>query len=186
MGGMKSFILILCLLIAGCAPVSVVEPTGGNRARVRFVTNTEGITVLRAYEGENCSGEEQEWVRMRNGYLLTGSEKRLGIPLWSYNVNAAKELYVNTDKAMHGMFFGSESVGNYVVSCAVPFTFSFLPDHDYEVSYKFFISTCLVEVSEIEGNSQGGFRARQLSVFDNKLDERDASCKKHFRQGRRS
>jgi hypothetical protein len=44
---------------------------------------------------------ETEWMRLRDGYLTNSQPKKLGMPLWNYHENAAKEVYVEANKKLH-------------------------------------------------------------------------------------
>jgi hypothetical protein len=175
--------LAICLLVLsllGCSSLTYEEPQTGSRARVRFVTDTESPSVLRVYDGADCSGTEHEWMRLRVGVLLRGSSKRLGMPLWSYHDNAAKEVYVSTNSPLTAIFWGTESAGNYFYQCGVPFTASFQEDKDYEVKYRWDRSQCIVTLSEIVKKSANEYVAQEVAQFNNKVTNKSSGCYKQF------
>ncbi|MDW5377996.1 hypothetical protein R6258_13800 [Halomonas sp. HP20-15] len=140
------------LLLVACSSISYKEPTGGDRARVRFVTETESVMVIRGYDDSSCMTNEREWMRLRKGFLFNSQPKRLGIPLWSYHKNAAKEVYVTTGKNYTFLFSGSEQGGALNYSCGVPITVRFKSGHDYELYFKWDVrdyQKCTVSFGEI-------------------------------------
>ena len=148
--------LIICLALSvlyGCSNLKYIEPEFGDRARVRFVTNTATApTVLRVYGGEDCSGSEYEWMRLRNSNMWLEPVKRLGMPLgnFSYNEHAIQEVYVAANKPMTGILWGGHQSGpDNTYSCGVPFTMMFQKDKDYEVMYTMVSKVCHVDISEI-------------------------------------
>lgn len=49
-------VTVMVLILAGCiGTLTYEEPDSGPRARVRFVTSTERVTVLRSYADTQCS-----------------------------------------------------------------------------------------------------------------------------------
>jgi hypothetical protein len=179
---------VLLSITCGCASLTYVEPTTGNRARVRFVTDSEAPSVLRVYEGSDCSGKEQEWMRLRVGVLLRGSVKRLGMPLWNYHDNAAKEVYVSTEKPLTAIFWGTEVAGDYQYQyhyqCGVPVTASFQQDKDYEVKYVWNRTACTVLLSEITAGSAGEYSLQPIRQFNNKVTDETSGCAKQFNRFR--
>lgn len=178
------FIYLLIISLSGCASLTYVEPQTGDRARVRFATDTVSPTVLRVYDGEDCSGDEHEWMRLRVGVLVTGSLKRLGMPLWNYHDNAAKEVYVSSDKPISAIFWGTEIAGNYHYQCGVPFSTSFQKDKDYEVKYIWGRTSCAVSVAEITADSPGQYSLRLISNFNSKVANIESGCYKQFKRFR--
>jgi hypothetical protein len=149
---------------------------------VRFVTTSAAPTVLRAYDDANCAQNESEWMRLREGPLVNSQPKKLGMPLWNHHENAAKEVYVDASKPMHGMFFGQEPVGiGLIHTCAVPFSFSFAENRDYEVKYHFIPKQCHVTISSIAPNGDG-WVYKTAAKFGNRATEMTRGCEQAFRQ----
>jgi hypothetical protein len=146
---------------------------------VRFVTNTDEVTVLRAYKADGCSGKEDEWMRLRAGYLVNSVPKRLDMPLWHYHQNAAKEVYVTADAPLYFMFFGSSTDGLITYSCAVPFSYQFDRGVDYEVSYSWAPKQCSVEVSRLAKNAEQWQLVHQ-AYFENAVSDSDQECIRRF------
>ena len=165
--------------LMGCASLSYQEPQQGNRARVRFVTTSTAPTVLRAYDDEACSRNETEWMRLRSGPLINSSPKSLGMPLWNHHPNAAKEVYVDASKRMHGLFIGEEVAGLTVYRCGVPIAFDFSKDSDYEVKYHFATKQCYVTISQIVPNGSD-WSSKQVARFDNRTTPATAACLEQF------
>ena len=153
----KQFIaIVIGSLCVACNSLQYSEPQAGERARVRFATTSESVTVLFGY-GDNQCNEENELMRLRNGPLLNSSPKKLGIPLWAFNDNAAKEVYVAADRPFNAMFKGQTLTSatyrtHTWTHCGAPFSVTFKANHDYEV--KFEEQRCVLEVNEIIANSR--------------------------------
>ena len=180
--------LIALFLLSGCSALRYDEPTAGHRARVRFVTDTKDIAVLRSYDDVGCTQNETEWMRLRNGPLITSTRKSLGMPLWKYNDNAAKEVYVEAGRQFNWLFMSADSslqlspvmlVGLIPVevhACGVPFSYSFIENKDYEVSLQWNRTTCRVIVSEVAADSTAGPQFSELATFTNQLTETNKTC----------
>ncbi len=182
---------LAALGVGGCASLVYVEPTQGERARVRFAANTVAPTALRSYDDQACSTNEQEWMRLRNGYVISPSPKRLGIALWAHHDNAAKEVYVDATKPLTLMFFGFEMTGTKAYTCGVPLTYKFEKDRDYEVSYVMTIPSsdvvtmpsCQATISEISSKPDGAVRT-PLRTFINRISPQTATCLEQFKKTR--
>jgi hypothetical protein len=181
------FIVFVIALLTACTLLKYQEPTQGPRARVRFVTNTSEITVLRTYDDVNCTVNESEWMRLRDGPFFHGSPKTLGLPLWSYHRNAAKEVYVEANKQINGMFFG-EDVDHMVLyralyQCGVPFYFSFKENTDYEVKFHWSRTQCTAAVSQFVRNGEN-WSLLELARFDNQINDSNRGCLTQLRRWR--
>lgn len=174
-------IATVLLSLMGCASLSYQEPQQGSRARVRFVTTSTAPTVLRAYDDAGCTTNETEWMRLRTGPLVNSSPKSLGMPLWNHHENAAKEVYVDAGKRLHGMFQGGEVIGLTMHSCGVPFAFDFAKDSDYEVKYHFIPRQCYVTISQIVPNGSD-WSYKPLARFDNRTTPANAACLEQFKK----
>jgi hypothetical protein len=174
--------ILLALLLQGCSKLTYVEPTSDQRSKVRFAT-TNGIGILRQYESESCENET-EWVRLRKGSLLGSSEKKLGIPLWNYHKNAAKEVYVESNKDFYFMFFGETRIGSTTYTCAVPVWANFQTKKSYEIVIHPMPSSCTVDFTEIVKNDTGGYVKVIKQQFTNKISSRNFDCKSSFEKAR--
>lgn len=169
------------LCLAACATLKYQEPLQGPRARVRFVTSSDLVAVLRAYDDVNCSQNETEWMRLRNGPLVNPSPKKLGMPMAVYNENAAKEVYVDASRPMHGMFYGAGRTGSGVYSCAVPFTFAFAAGTDYEVKFAATPGVCQVTVARFVPY-RNDWTLQELARIDNRVNAANIGCLDTFRK----
>jgi len=169
--------------LVSCSTLKYQEPLEGPRARVRFVTTTDDIAILRTYDDVNCERNESEWMRLRDGPLWVGKPKTLGIPLWSYNENAAKEVFVQASKQINGMFFGGEDDVLVVHLCAVPFFYSFAENSDYEVMFKWDRKQCMVVISKIVGDKYN-WSLLEVARFDNRIKEANRGCLTQFYKAR--
>lgn len=178
---MRSLILAVAtsVFVVGCSTLTYQDPTSGPRARVRFVTDSNEVSVLRTYGDENCSTGEVEWLRLRNGFLLNSSPKRLGIPLWNYHDNAAKELYVEANKTITGLFQGGETTGMKIYRCGTPFTFLFQENFEYEVFFKWARAECRVTISQLV-SSQQGIEKKEIAEFSNQTTDINRGCMARF------
>jgi hypothetical protein len=178
---------LVFLYVVGCNAVRYTAPTTGSRARVRFVAETEIPTEVYSYKTNNCEGEER-WMLLRKGPFLNSPQKRLGIPLYIYHKNAAKEFYVSTEKPLIVMFKNYKSVGypaNTFI-CDVPVFYQF-EEKDYEVSFNWpsYATGCTGEVFEIVETNFGLHKKRLLKTFDNKMSVDNADCMRAFEKRRR-
>ncbi len=183
----RFFLAITVFVLAGCNTPSYKEPTDGARARVRFAVAHSGEVstgaILRAYDDGNCTQNETEWMRLRNGAVMNHSNRRLGLPLWSYHENAAKEVYVEANKPMHGMFFGNLSRGSVVYSCGAPFSFTFSENKDYEVRYDMNTSTCSVTIAQFVP-AGSGWSLKDVGRFSNQINYSNRGCLDQFKKQR--
>jgi hypothetical protein len=111
---------------------------------VRFASRHDAVTVVANYRTENCDGET-EWMRLRAGPLLMGREQRMGMPLWQFHENGAREVFVAAASEMYFMFFGSYRTFKETVSCAVPAAVEFREGDDYELLFE----DCTVQFSRL-------------------------------------
>jgi hypothetical protein len=181
---MRNLLVALTVLLAGCNSLSYQEPTQGARARVRFVTTSGAPTVLRVYDDANCTQNETEWMRLKMGdSIMRGDLKTLGMPLWKHDKNAAKEVYVDASKKLHGMFFGGDQIGKTVYSCGVPFSFTFSEHNDYEVKFHWAPHQCWVTVSQIVPNGST-WSLTYLKTFDSYTNASNRGCLSQFKRAR--
>ena len=176
---MKYVFLVLALLsLTGCTSTGYLwyqEPTAGPKARVRFVTTSKGSTDLRVYDDANCTQNGTVWMDLSERSRFGGQLKKLGMPLWNYHENAAKEVYVAANKPIYGMFFGHEYMGSTTYVCAVPFSFTFSENADYEVKYQGGATMCSVSIAQIlrAGNN---WSLTEVGKFDNKMNDSNRGC----------
>lgn len=180
-------LIVMPLLLSGCASLSYQEPVQGPRARVRFATDTDSLVVLRAYDDMSCNQNETEWMRLRAGYLLNSNPKKLGMPLWKHHENAAKEVYVATNKEMYALFSGGEQLGNTIYSCGVPFSYKFSENTDYEVKFHWnprnSPGACLTTISQIVQNGSD-WDLKEVARFDNQTNDSNRGCLSQFKRAR--
>ena len=172
------FSIFIVPLVSGCSTISYEEPSSGDRARVRFATDTFLITTVYGYSSKPCEAEE-EWMRLRTGRLINSSPKTLGMPLWDYGDNAAKEFYIPANAEIYIMFSGRVAInsGRQETECRVPIAYTFKNNHDYELLFKakFEGAACYVQLKEFVKDASGVKRKR-LDVFHNSPDATDSDC----------
>jgi len=122
-------------------------------------------------------------MRLRVGPLWVGKRKTLGIPLWNYNENAAKEVFVQANKPINGMFFGEERDILVVHLCAVPFFYSFAENDDYEVMFRWDRKHCRVTVSRFVRDNDS-WSLLEVARFDNRTNETNRGCLTQFHRAR--
>lgn len=179
----KSIIISGILCITACSTLKYQEPRTGPLARVRFATDSNQISILRTYEDKSCSINETEWLRIRNGYVINSTPKKLGMALWSYHDNAAKEILVDANREIYGLFQGSEVEGNAIYTCGTPFSYSFQENLDYEVFFKWSNKECRVTIAKII-DSPIGFQKQRLAEFSNKINDENKGCLESFEKPR--
>lgn len=182
---MRAFAMsALAVLLSGCISYSYVEPTTGERARVRFASDSQHMTRLRVYEGEDCA-KEQSWMPLRAGNIHGNTPKRMGMPLWNFHEHGAREVYVAANQPVHGFMsaFWTMSIGPYsgFGSCGAPFTATFQSDKDYEVKFSWDGNkSCSVVVSEILARAADEYYRRQIAEFSNRVIPKNAACGKKY------
>lgn len=139
------------VLITGCSTITYEEPKSGPVARVRFVTNTRSMMVVRGYKSTECD-DEHEMMRLRNGFLLISDPKRLGIPLWDFHDNAAKEFFIPADVPQTYLFKVVEREGRMITKCGVFLKQTFEKNKDYELNYHLNGIGCRIDVYELKRN----------------------------------
>lgn len=171
-------------LLSACASIPYQEPTAGPVARVRFVTEATEITILRTYDDAQCTKNEVEWLRLRDGPMLNSPPRRLGMPLWSYSDNAAKELRVTAGKPVYGLMQGGERVtlGRSQL-CGAPFDYTFEEGADYEVKLRWLPQECQVTVSRIV-DAPSGPRFADVKTFVNRVSDTNRGCLAAFHKRR--
>ena len=181
---------LVFLYMVGCSAVKLTDTTTGSRARVRFVAEAEGDTYVYGYQTENCKNEE-EWIVLRDRFLASSPEKRLGIPLWHYHKNAAKEFYVSTERPFIIMFKSSTYTGGLITAvsnffCDAPVIYQ-LEEKDYEVKFNWpsHRTGCSADVFEIVKSDWGVHKKRHLKTFNNKMRFDSADCMSAFEKRRR-
>lgn len=177
------FIILSSLSVTACSSMLYQEPNTGPLARVRFATDSIQIAVLRTYGDETCSTNETEWLRLKDGYLVNSSPKRMGMPLWSYHDNAAKEIFIEANRKIYGLFKGDVVIGSTIYSCGVPFAYSFHEGTDYEVFFKLRANTCQVTVEKLVGGPTA-FEKQRLAEFSNRINDENKGCLDPFKKQR--
>jgi hypothetical protein len=173
-------------ILGGCETLTYQEPQPGTAplARVRFVTTTEQPTILRAYDDPDCAKNETEWMRLETSdNLINTHPKSLGMPLWDYKKNAAKEVYVVAARQMNAMFFGAEIGGPVGYTCATPFFYTFAEGRDYEVTFHWQPMNCVTTISELVKNGTGWERVEKAQFGDHVTDA-NRDCLARFKQTR--
>jgi hypothetical protein len=189
---LKLFVLVLACVssfgaLTGCTTLSYKEPKNGPTARVRFVTDISKITVVRGYDNSNCGGNEKEWMRLRDGELLNNEPKRLGIALWDFHKNAAKEVLVDTSNQSTFLISSVMEQGSAyrrkLFSCGVPVSLHFQPGKDYEIAFHMSFQGCSADVSQI--SLLNGVPARtNITTFENQVSSANAACLDRFKTRR--
>jgi hypothetical protein len=141
---------VMVSLLSGCA-TNYVEQANGDLARVRFVAKDGvGATNVNFYDGKNCEVKTQVTSLLgRTSVDLFPKEKRLGIPLWSYSPNAAKEFNIPANVEKNVMIvqnFGGLGTG---MACGAYFQVTYQKNKDYEVIFD--SQKCTAEIYEIIG-----------------------------------
>lgn len=201
-------VVIISVVLTGCNSLLYKEPMAGPQARVRFVTETKGVTVLRVYDDTQCTTNETEWMRLHGGLFLRSTPKVLGMPLWNYHKNAAKEVLVEANKLLNGLFTGSETVWELESSegskqsdsfftrtewrrsgildgtdyhCATPFSFRVSENEDYEVTFRWDRDNCSVLINQFTVNNDSP-SLLEVARFDNRVSESNNGCLIAFRK----
>lgn len=138
--------------------------------------------VVRAYADAGCESGETEWMRLANHSLFNSNPKRLGMPLWSFHPNAAKEMYV-TPAPYTFLFIGAESTGGTIYSCGVPVHETFEQDRDYELSFSWSPANCTVQLNELKHLNGTAVRI-PLREHNNSVTPTTQECLSQFKKPR--
>jgi hypothetical protein len=114
---------------------------------------------------------------------INSSPKRLGMPLWNYHDNAAKEVFVEANKQIYGLFQGGETNAVKIYLCGTPFSYSFQEGADYEVRFKWAPQECRVTIAQI-ADGPTGMELRELAAFSNHVNETNKGCLAAFKKPR--
>jgi hypothetical protein len=117
--------------------------------------------------------------------MINSGEKRLGMPLWSYGPNQAKEIYIPTDKPTYALVALDIQRPMVVFSCGIPVRIAFQPDQDYELVIRFDDNrnSCTLEASHIVLHD-GAYERVPFARFDNRVKPESAACMKAFEKVR--
>jgi hypothetical protein len=115
--------------------------------------------------------------------MMNNPPKSLGLPLNSFSVNAAKEVYVEAGKQINMLFVGVEAANGRVYSCGTPLHFTFAENKAYEVKYNWDPVNCSIIVSEI-ANQSGQWALVKVATFTNQVNEKNKGCVAQFKKSR--
>lgn len=129
-------LLLIGTILSGCA-TTYVEQSSGDLARVRFVAQDGvGSTNVNLYKEKSCENKTPVTSLLgRTSIELFPKEKRLGIPLWNYSANAAKEFNMPANVEQNIMIvqnFGGIGSG---MACGAYFQFTYEKNNDYEIVF---------------------------------------------------
>jgi hypothetical protein len=145
----------IVVVMAGCVSLTTYrDPESGPRSRVRFATESPGVSVLFKYADSECKSGEEEMLRLRAGPLFNSKPKRLAMPLWNFHENGAQEVYLSPGP-FYARFEGGMDAGPASFTCTTPFAFEPVADHDYEVLFLVAPASCSVVLSEIVRTASG-------------------------------
>jgi hypothetical protein len=185
-------IAILLLGVGGCSTLPYNEPTDGTRTRARFVSSAGDDTAfVRTYDDPGCQSNEQHMMSLRAGYFVNASPRRLGLPLWEFHENAAKEVYVQTTRPIHFMVAHTVAdtektnpLVSYTQRCGVAFTYKFDQGRDYELMFnRDSAERCSISINELVVRDGAPQRVR-LAKFENRLTAETQSCMEALRKRR--
>ena len=180
----KLIVVSMIVLLSGCSSINYEEPLNGPRAKVRFTSDSESVTVVYGYEDSNCQGEK-EWMRLRKGYLVNSSPKTLNIPFANnLHENQFKEFYLNSTREYVFMFIGSNMSYQKTYSCGVPAKISIDEGKMYELSYNYSPQYCTASFFEIKGNENSGFQKVKIADFTNRPAGFGKQCSEMFKKSR--
>ncbi|WP_068316260.1 hypothetical protein [Polycladidibacter hongkongensis] len=137
---------------------------------------------VRRFDDKQCKVNPKELARLRVGYLLNSSEKRLGIPgIKAFHKNAAQELVIRAEKEFTYLVTGSNVSGSTTYSCAVPFSLKAKAGQKLEVSFSSNSGiVCRVTVSEITGGTAEKAIRKPIGTYTNLLSKGYEGCSEAF------
>ena len=151
----RAFSLAWILSLAGCGLVHYGEPSTGPIARVRFVSEAPGVTILRQYDDPDCETGEREVARFSKSAIT--NHKSIGMPLPKDLTRGQQtEVLVTGAQPFYGMVsITVDLYGN--MKCRAAFSFGALAGRDYEVALSYISGTCGVTLARIEKDAAGAF-----------------------------
>jgi len=174
-------LVLITMLTTACSSIVYQEPLTGDRARVRYATDTTDWSHLYNYSDKNCSTGEEEWIGLRVGPFINSEPKSLELPLNNHHINAAKEVYVQSSKPTYSMFMGTKTIGNYIFSCGAPFAYQFETGKDYEALFMMTEDSCSVKIAEIVTTNGTPTLVEKL-VSTNKTNDENKGCLQAFKK----
>lgn len=160
---MYRYIFPLFILVSGCTTSPYQEPIAGDRARVRFATESPGVSVVYRYEDEQCSADkESEITRLRAGYLFSSNPKRIGMPMDRFHPNGSNEFFFKANTRLIGVFSGGEDSGTNGYTCKVPFGFN-VTQGDFEVVFFASRYGCGASINKIVPGGAGKFDLEKVA-----------------------
>ena len=171
---------LILITLTACSTSSYEAPHNEATARVRFTLQTSGVAKVRHYQDQYCNGGE-EWLRLKDKATPNKEATRLGMPLWRYHNNSAKELAISSGSTHHFLFKGQKKVGFMAINCAVPVTARFKKDRNYELRYSSGMHTCHVELREINTSANGNITTTAIQRFKNSRGINSNNCFDNFK-----
>ncbi|MCF2857176.1 hypothetical protein L1286_06835 [Pseudoalteromonas sp. SMS1] len=163
-------LLVVSFLVSGCATTTVdyVEPTIGERAKVRFVASGHhgGETMVVGFDNAECGNAKNRvslYAKMHGSFIKS---KQVGVPLWQYGDYAAnaKEYYFEANKPHHFLIYKKHSGVGTSISCGTFVDMKFESKRNYEIDFN--TNNCLTSVYEI--TKQNGEYSRVLKSKGNR------------------
>ncbi|ACK48094.1 hypothetical protein G3485_09650 [Shewanella baltica] len=151
----KFSLLAIGTIISGCA-TTYVEQSSGDLARVRFVAKNSGApTAVNLYSEKNCENKIPVTSLLGRSIELFPIEKRLGIPLWDYSANAAKEFNMPANVEQNIMIIQNTG-GLSSIACGAYFQFTYEKNNDYEIIFD--SQKCTATIYKINGTVENAKR----------------------------
>lgn len=172
----KLYVVFFSILLASCNTLTYIEPMDGQRAKVRFAAQSTYFATLTTFSDENCSAGESEWMKLNLGSSLDRSPKKnLNIPLNTYADKSYKEVYLQANKQINGIFTSSGKNSYYTFQCGVPFSYAFLENINYEVLFRVKSMSCEVSIFQIEKIENAWVKVLKSS-FKNIVNDKNSNC----------
>lgn len=153
------FIVVVIFFMQGCAPI-YVEPSGGARAKIRFVSRISGAAnvIVFSYDKEDCKTGKAA-VAALTGIALVHHRKKLGMPLEDeFNEKDYTEIYINANRPyVFDMSWSFGSVYTGTTSCRVTTVFDPKENQMYEASFQMDSEICQVSVNKIVDSGNGNY-----------------------------
>ena len=150
---MRSAILAILVILAGCAVRHIEQPQDGPRARVRFVANNTYATHVRQ-DADDCNPESRRVIaQLGRLAVIADNPGKIGMPaLPDVPDKTVTEIHVPAGKPFNfTLSFGMGGIYADGVSCAVTVAFEPRAYVDYEVVFGTEDRSCRADVSRITG-----------------------------------
>lgn len=173
---------LLAETLTSCAAPRYQAPSEGPTARLRIVSKYVKAHLF-GYGDAGCQTDKTRW------FPLPGKQVTLDMPLGPTAPDQQnQEMLVSADHDVNGFFVGETTDfhgvyigGSRIAFCAIPFTYRFSENRDYELVFTQIHLNCNVVINQIDADGNGEFKRTLLQKFDMTPGPSYESCLKQWK-----